>query len=515
VPTPRPSWRAARDRQTVGRMNGSDRGAEAPGDLGPRGVIGEGRRQMQHKAAGTGDDPRADLEQAFAQRRDLRARVGGAGRVPPKFLQQDVRGGGEEHAQLVGPEPHATRAIDLEAVMQFLDPILDVAALTVHALVDPARALPQIGDDEPRVVARLAARQADDFGLDEDPALGRPGARGIPHVAVHMGRLARLGGIGARDGHQGRGMLREHRVFRHADDVLDAFGVQAVEQRGIREAAIEPDAQARAGKGLPQHPTQAPDQRPRADGRRGVAGAQQRRTQILLRFVVEGEKREERQIAPGVVVPVKERQLLGAMRWIVRDVEVDRDAAGPPAQPLALLIDHGRRQLAADAIQRAWADAILKPRDRRLRGEGLALHRMAVEQQLLDRIVGEPVRIVPIGIAGGDAEDALREHIPQRMRDARRITSVREAGRQSRREIQASVRRLQQDRAAIRTGVRLIDGRDEGLGKEVRKQNTLWYRVVGQIKRLRREESSCGNGFLSRGGVCVSTDFHFLTNNPG
>ena len=90
-----------------------------------------------------------------------------------------------------------------------------------------------------------------------------------------------------------------------------------------------------------------------------------------------------------------------------------------------------------------------------------------------------------------------------------------ETGRQPRRQIQAAVGRLQQDRAAVRTGVRLIEDRDEGLVEEVWEENSLWYRVVGQIKRLRRGKSSCGNGFLPRGGVCVSTDFHFLTNNPG
>ena len=293
----------------------------------------------------------------------------------------------------------------------------------------------------------------------------------------------------------GAACLGQHRVFGHADDVLDAFGVQPVEQCRSANAPSSRTRRRRGAEGAAEQSTQAPDQRARADGRRRVAGPQQRRAQILLRLVIKGQKRQERQVTPRVVVPMKERQLLRAVRRVVRHIEIDRDATRAPAQPLAMAIDHGGRQRAADAIQRTRPDAIFKPRDRGLRGEGLPLHRIAVEQQLLDRIVGEPVGIVAIGIAGGDAEDALREHVRQRMRDAGRVAGVRETGRQPRRQIQAAVGRLQQDRATVPTGVRLIEDRDEGLGEEVWEENSLWYRVVGQIKRLRSGKSYVATAF--------------------
>jgi len=51
------------------------RGAEAPRDGGPRVRVGKGLRQMQHEPPDTGDDLHADLDEPFAEGRDLRAGV--------------------------------------------------------------------------------------------------------------------------------------------------------------------------------------------------------------------------------------------------------------------------------------------------------------------------------------------------------------------------------------------------------------------------------------------------------
>ena len=103
---------------------------------------------MEDDAADRDDDVDAELEQALAQRGHLRAGTRGARGPQPEFLHEDVRGGREEHAQLIGPEATATRAPDLEPVVEFLDPIFDVAAGAVDVLVDEPRRLPEIRDDE-------------------------------------------------------------------------------------------------------------------------------------------------------------------------------------------------------------------------------------------------------------------------------------------------------------------------------------------------------------------------------
>jgi hypothetical protein len=53
------------------------------------------------------------------------------------------------------------------------------------------------------------------------------------------------------------------------------------------------------------------------------------------------------------------------------------------------------------------------------------------------------------------------------------------------RDAEASVRCLEQDRAAVRTRVGLIEGGGEGFLEQVRKENRLWYCVVVQRNRLR------------------------------
>src|ERR1700730_4853397 len=111
---------------------------------------------MEDDAARRDDDVRAQLEQPLAQPRHLGTRIRSARGPQPQFLHQDVRGGGEEHAQLIRPEPTATGAADLESRVQFLDSVFDVAAGAVDLLVDEPGSLSEIRDYVLGIVSRLA-----------------------------------------------------------------------------------------------------------------------------------------------------------------------------------------------------------------------------------------------------------------------------------------------------------------------------------------------------------------------
>ena len=74
-----------------------------------------------------------------------------------------------------------------------------------------------------------------------------------------------------------------------------------------------------------------------------------------------------------------------------------------------------RGQLASHPIQCRARGAVLEPRNRRLRGQGSAGHRVAPEQQLVDGVVGEMVGVVAVGMAARDAEDPLVEQVRQRV----------------------------------------------------------------------------------------------------
>ena len=94
------------------------------------------------------------------------------------------------------------------------------------------------------------------------------------------------------------------------------------------------------------------DQRAPRPARRGrVARPQDRRAQILLGLVVEGQKGQQREIAPAVVVPVEERELLRAVGRIIGRVEIDRDAPGAPMEPLPMALDHARGEFAAHRVE--------------------------------------------------------------------------------------------------------------------------------------------------------------------
>ena len=124
-------------------------------------------------------------------------------------------------------------------------------------------------------------------------------------------------------------------------------------------------------------------------------------------------------------------------------------------------------------------------------------------------------RLIRIGIATGNPEHPLRDEIAERMRHTIGVAGVGQTATQARRQLQTLIGRAQQDRAAVRTGVRLVERSDQRLGDEVRKENSLRYRGVVQQRRLRVYQSVFSKPFVSLGGVSVSTESRSLVINPG
>jgi len=458
-------------------------GAEREGDVTP-GVEKRCRRgQMEDDAAHGAQDMDAKFEQPLPQRGHLRPGARRARRPQPEFLHEHVRGGGEEHAQLIGPEATAAGASDLESVVEFLDPIFNVAACTVDTLVDEPRRLPQIRDHKARVVAGLPAREADDFGFDHDAALVGPRPGRITRLGVDVfGLPARLALAPGLD-HGRLGAPRQHGVFRHRDDVIDAgLSVEPVEHLRCRKPAIQPHEEAGPGKRDPQHVEQANQRAPGPARRRRVARPEDRRTQVLLDVVVEGEERQQRQIAPAVVVAVEEGELLRAVGRVIGRVEIDRDVPSPPMQPLSMAVDDVGGEFAAHRIERLRPDLVFEAGDRGLRGERVSVDGITSEEELVDRVVREPITVVRIGMAAGESVDALRHQILKRVPHLPWLPIIDEASGKAINQPVARFRGLEQDRAAIRARVGLIERRDDGFDEEVWQENSLWYGVVAQSK---------------------------------
>lgn len=302
----------------------------------------------------------------------------------------------------------------------------------------------------------------------------------------------------------------QHGILGHRDDVLDVGGLEQVEDRGGGEAAVQADPQPRVRKRGPEFRQQAQQEARHAHGGGRGPGAQQRRDQVLPGLVVKGQERDERQVAPAAIEAVEEGELLRAVRGILGEVEIDRD---PPrlGAPSAMLRDDGIGQRLAQAEQRARRDRILEAREGGLRRQARAVDRIAIQQQLVDGVVGQGVRVIRVGVPAREAEDALREEIPHGMAHAGRVPSVAQDARQRVDQAQATVRGLEQDRAAVRTRVGLVEGGDEGLGNEIREENRLCYRGVVQQRRLRVAKGTLQQGLSTmRRRFC----FYSITTAP-
>ncbi len=90
-------------------------------------------------------------------------------------------------------------------------------------------------------------------------------------------------------------------------------------------------------------------------------------------------------------------------------------------------VDDTCGQFAAHLVEVLHAHLVFEARDRRLRGEGGAENRIPPEQQLVNRVVGQPVGIIRIGMAAGEPEDALRQQIRERVTHLPRLPVIDEA----------------------------------------------------------------------------------------
>ena len=133
--------------------------------------------------------------------------------------------------------------------------------------------------------------------------------------------------------------------------------------------------------------------------------------------------------------------------------------------------DDGPRQRVAQPDQIAPADGVLEAREGRLRAERRPGQRLAVEHQLVQRVVGEPGGVVAIEIARGQAKDPLPDQVQQRVRDLARLPRIRQARGHGLRQPQPLVHGLEQHQArrpswrGARRTARRSAREDPGIGR--------------------------------------------------
>ena len=129
--------RAGRDTLTL-RGHRAERARETR----PRGGVRMGSREVQDDPADGSHDLHADRDQGLPEPRDLRPAERGPVQPKLQLLKQDEGRGRQGDPQLIGPEARATGAPESEGVLEFLQPILTIAAGAIDVGVDPLGRLP-------------------------------------------------------------------------------------------------------------------------------------------------------------------------------------------------------------------------------------------------------------------------------------------------------------------------------------------------------------------------------------
>ena len=174
-------------------------------------------------------------------------------------------------------------------------------------------------------------------------------------------------------------------------------------------------------------------------------------------------------------MPVEEAELLLPMGGIVGRIEVDRDAAGTAPEPRAMVLDDEVGQPDARQIEGLPPHGVLEAREGRLGGQVGAGERIALEQELVHRVLGHARGIVAVGVAAGDPVDALPHQFDQRVVDLARLPRIAQAAGEPLGHPQPVVEGLEQHRPAIRAGVGLVEPPDDGLPQPLELEADLRY----------------------------------------
>ena len=170
--------------------------------------------------------PCAEFHQVFGQGADLGRSEGRAGCLQTQLLVEHVDGGAQQPPQLSGKEVAAAGAVDLQAMMQLFERILDVPAGAVYRFVPTSGSVLEVGDHESPIVVGLAPGMTHDLGFDDDVAALIPGAGGIARLAIQMLGLPRFARQASGGAHQARGAALQNLVLPHRHHVLELLAFE-------------------------------------------------------------------------------------------------------------------------------------------------------------------------------------------------------------------------------------------------------------------------------------------------
>ena len=193
----------------------------------------------------------------------------------------------------------------------------------------------------------------------------------------------------------------------------------------------------------------------------------------------------------------------------------DRDAVRPAVQAARGPLHHAVGQRFAQPVQFFAVHRVFQSRQRRLRSQVRPLDGIAPQPQFVNRVFRQPIRVLRIRIAAGNAIHALLQQFSELVIHLAGRPLIGQAGGHAFRQPLAPVRRFQQKGASVGTAVPLIKLDHDWLGKNIGKQQTLCCGMFSQAKASVVASNPVFKHVCSTGGFsCLPKKFENV-NYPG
>jgi hypothetical protein len=186
--------------------------------------------------------------------------------------------------------------------------------------------------------------------------------------------------------------------------------------------------------------------------------------------------------------------------------------AGPTPESPPLVRDDRVGQDTPHREQLAPPHGILEPRERELRGQGRPRDRIAVDQQFVDRVVGQPGGVVAVAVATGEPKDSWPEQLERLMLNLTRLPRIVEARGQALGQPEVGINPLEQDRAAVGAGVLRVEDGDHRLIFRIEFERDLRYSYRASVSWRERASNQRFSRTLARLDGCLVSSF---PHNPG
>ena len=394
--------------------------------------------------------------------------------------------------------------------MQFFDLIFHVPT----AAIDPVNSLRlkrKVRDYITGIVTRTPSGITDDFSFNNQSTGSFPCFGLITDIRKQGFCFTGNRRQNANRSHEGFDLSLESGIAGKSNQIFHTLMLQIIQDRRRGEPTVKANSNPDFGKRYAQTRNNPGEDSDGSIGAVSIAGTKNGGEEVFLVLLIELQRSDHGQIAERVVMPVEETELLSAMSRVIGWIQIDCNAACFAVQPLGVVFDHNIGQAFGNAKQVLGIDGVLEAGQCGLRPEALPVNRVALEQQLLNRIVGQGIRIITVRIAGCNAVYALAEKIQITVNNLPGLSCVAHEIVETFGQREIVIYSFEKNGAAIGIAVWLIEGDCNGFVKFFSEK----YRLCGKLSH--REAFAFVFNLIALKYLYEHKGFLFyiFMNNPG